>query len=166
LVDFSVSSYSGPLEGGFFPEFGFFNGDFNTSFSVEEWIEDSTSCEVAPGFDNGPTCYEIDAIFGFTATATGYKITGASAFFFNCISVGCVADFTSDGLACNTNCLDPVNVTDLTYSQVPEPGTSELVRLGSRGHLILMISMKTQSRRRESHLSRRQLAGTGLFENR
>jgi hypothetical protein len=61
---------------------------------------------------------------------------------------------------------DAVNVTDLTYSQVPEPGTSELVGLGSRGLLILMISMKTQSRRREYHLSRRQLAATGLFENR
>src|ERR1700730_6170425 len=51
LLDFSVSSYSGPLEGGFFPEFGFFVGDFNTSFSVQEWIEGTTSCEVAPGFD-------------------------------------------------------------------------------------------------------------------
>jgi hypothetical protein len=166
LLDFSVSSYSGPLEGGFFPEFGFFTGDFNTNFSVQEWIEGATSCEVAPGFDNGPSCYEIDATFDFSATASGYEINGVSAFFYNCISVACVADFTADGLACYTNCIDPVNVTDLTYSQVSEPGTSELVGLSSLGLLILTISMKAQSRRRECHLTRRQLAATGLFESR
>jgi hypothetical protein len=164
LLDFSVSSSFGPLNGGFTPEFGFFVGDFNTSFFVQEWIEGATSCEVAPGFDNGPSCYEIDATFNFTATATGYKIDAGTTFFFNCISVGCVADFTADGLACYTNCVDPVNVTEFTYSQVPEPGTSELVGLGSLGLLILMMSIKTQSRRREHHLTRRQLAATGFFE--